>query len=408
MTKPRRRATSRAMLDLLGQPRVLDFTTVVLGPYASQILGDLGADVIKIEPLAGDIFRAAGPGHSAEMGAGYLNLNRNKRSLAIDMRVPEARAAIDRLVEGADLVIHNMRPASAERLGIGFERLKTINPRIAYVFAAGFGSEGRDADEPAYDDVIQARSGLAAINANAEGEPRFLKTIAADKVAGLHLAIAALGALAKRDRTGEAICVEAPMFESVVSFLFTEQLAGRTFEPPLGSTGYHRLMSPNRRPHATKDGFLAVMPYSTQHWQRFFELAGKPEMASDARVTDAATRSRNVDALYAMIGEAMPARTTAEWLAALGERDIPCAPVQSLDEVLEDPHLADVGMFPALTHPSEGAVHSVRSPFRAEVAGSDAHAPRLGEHSREVLLEAGLSEAEVDALVAKGVVGQAG
>lgn len=198
------------------------------------------------------------------------------------------------------------------------------------------------------------------------------------------------------------------MFEAVVSFLFTEQLAGRTFDPPLGSTGYHRLMSPNRRPHATKDGFLAVMPYSALHWQRFFELAGRPEMAGDPRVTDAATRSRNVDALYAMIGEAMPTRTTTEWLAALGERDIPCAPVQSLDEVLEDPHLTDVGMFPALNHPSEGPVRAVRSPFRAEQVGNDAQAPRLGQHSREVLLEAGLSEADVGALVANGVVREAG
>ena len=396
------------MLDLLDRPRVLDFTSVVLGPYATQILGDLGADVIKIEPLAGDIFRAAGPGHSAEMGAGHLNLNRNKRSLAIDLRDPGARGAIDRLVAGADLVIHNMRPASAERLGIGFERLKTINPRIAYAFAAGFGSEGRDADEPAYDDVIQARSGLAAINADAGGEPRFLKTIAADKVAGLHLAIAALGALAKRDRTGEAVCVEAPMFESVVSFLFTEQLAGRTFDPPLGGAGYHRLMSPNRRPHRTKDGFIAIMPYSTRHWQRFFQLAGRPEMADDPRVTDAATRSRNVDALYAMIGEACPARTTAEWLEALAERDIPCAAVQSLDEVLEDPHLSSVAMFPSLEHPSEGAIRGVRSPFRTGEASTDALAPRLGEHSREVLREAGLSETEVDALVTNGVVGEPG
>ncbi len=393
------------MLSLLTGVRVLDFTTVVLGPYAGQMLGDLGADVIKIEPLAGDVFRAVRPGHHAEMGAGYLNLNRNKRSLAIDMRRPEGRTVIDRLVASADVVIHNMRAASADRLGIGFERLKGINPRIAYCFTAGFGVGGRDEDLPAYDDTIQARSGVAAINALATGEPRYLSTIVADKVGGLHLTVGALAALAARDRTGEATCVEAPMFESMVSFLMAEQLAGRTFVPPLGKTGYDRLLSPYRKPHRTADGFIGILPYNTQQWTRFLTLIGRDDLAADPRVTDPVERSRNIDMLYATIEAALPARTSNEWLALLGERDIPCAPVNSLEDVLDDPHLADVGMFVEMDHPTEGRVVNVRSPFRSGEVADDIPAPQLGGDTRTLLTELGYGAEDIEVLVSTGVVG---
>jgi len=393
------------VLSLLTGIRVIDFTTVVLGPYAGQMLGDLGADVIKVEPLAGDVFRAVRPGHHAEMGAGYLNLNRNKRSLAIDMRRPEGRTVIDRLVMSADVVIHNMRAASADRLGIGFERLKGINPRIAYCFTAGFGVGGRDEDLPAYDDTIQARSGVAALNALATGEPRYLSTIVADKVGGLHLTVGALAALAARDRAGEATCVEAPMFESMVSFLMAEQLAGRTFVPPLGRTGYDRLLSPYRKPHRTADGFIGILPYNTQQWTRFLTLIGRDDLATDPRVTDPVERSRNIDMLYSIIEEALPARTSNEWLALLGERDIPCAPVNSLEEVLDDPHLADVGMFVEMDHPTEGRVVNVRSPFRSGESTGDIPAPQLGGDTRALLTELGYGTEEIEALVSSSVVG---
>lgn len=392
------------MLSLLKGVRVIDFTTVVLGPYAGQMLGDLGADVIKVEPLAGDVFRAVRPGHHAEMGAGYLNLNRNKRSIAIDMRSTDGRAVIDRLVASADVVIHNMRAASAERLGIGFARLKDVNPRIAYCFTAGFGVGGRDEDLPAYDDTIQARSGVAALNALPTGEPRYLSTIVADKVGGLHLTVGALAALAARDRTGEATCVEAPMFESMVSFLLAEQLAGRTFVPPLGRTGYDRLLSPYRKPHRTADGFIGLLPYNTQQWTRFLSLIGRDDLAADPRVTDPVQRSSNIDMLYATIEAALPARTSSEWLALLGERDIPCAPVNSLEAVLDDPHLADVGMFAQVEHPTEGTLLAVRSPFRSGEPTGDTPAPMLGADTRSLLVELGYAAGEIDALLSAGVV----
>ena len=392
------------MLDLLKGIRILDFTTVVLGPYATQILGDLGAEVIKVEPLTGDGFRAIRPGHHPQMGAGYLNLNRNKRSLAIDVRSEEGLAVVDRLVANSDVVVHNMRAASAERLGIGFERLKAINPKIACCFTAGFGVEGRDRDEPAYDDIIQARSGLAWLNANAAGEPRFVSTIIADKVGGLHLAIAALAAITKQARSGEPVEVEAPMFESLVSFMMIEQLAGRTFEPPLGSTGYERLLSPYRKPYRTKDGFVALLPYNTRQWVRFMQIIGRNDMVDEPMLTDPVERSRNIDTLYEMMESAVGQRTTAEWLAVLRENDIPCSPVNSLEDVMADQHLGDVDLFEQVDHPSEGSTVAVRSPFRSGIASSDRPAPRLGADARSVLAECGLSEERIGELIAAGII----
>jgi crotonobetainyl-CoA:carnitine CoA-transferase CaiB-like acyl-CoA transferase len=396
-----------AMLDLIRGVRVLDLTTVVLGPYATQILGDLGAEVTKVEPIGGgDVFRAVRPGHGSDMGAGFLNLNRNKRSLAIDLRSAEGRKVIDRLIEAADILVHNMRLSSAERLGLGWDRVHALNPRLVYCFTAGFGEGGRDADAPAYDDIIQARSGIAQLNAGADGEPRFLRTIIADKVGGLHLAIAALAGLAARQRTGIGTRIEAPMFESLVSFLMVEQLAGRTFTPPLGGTGYDRLSSPYRKPHRTQDGYIGLIPYTTAHWTAFLSLIGRDDLSDDPRVTDPVLRSRSTDMLYALIAEAMPLRTTAAWLELLRERGIPCAPVNRLDDLFDDPHLADVGLFQPFDHPTEGPMLSVRSPFR--VAGSeaaeDAPPPRLGADSRAVLAAAGYDADAVERLIAAGTV----
>lgn len=392
------------MLQLLSGVRILDFTSMVLGPYATMILGDMGAQVIKVEPLGGDNFRAARPGRSADMGAGFINLNRNKRSLSIDLRAPESRAVVDKLVSRSDLVMHNMRPSSAERIGIGFERLKQINPRIAYCYTAGFGSGGISETEPAYDDTIQARSGLAALNANAEGEPRFMPTVIADKVGGLHLAIAALGALNAQREKGEAVCLEIPMFEAMVSFLLTEQLAGRSFLPPLGDMGYGRLLSPYRKPYRTEDGFIAVLPYTTAHWQRFLQITGREDMLEDPRVIDPVERSRNIDSLYELLEQTMSDRPTASWLEELGRNDIPCAPVRGLDTVLQDQHLQDVGMFETYEHPSEGPMISVRSPFLAGDRTTDSPAPKTGEQSGDILAEIGLEPREINDLVALGVI----
>lgn len=390
------------MLPLLSGIRILDFTTIVLGPYATRILGDLGADVIKVEPPQGDLFRTVRPGRSRGMGAGFLGFNRNKRSLALDLKHPAAREVLDRLVRGADVVVHNMRPKSAGPLGLDYARLAGLRAGLIYAFAAGYDQRGPNAASPAYDDVIQAASGVAALNANERGEPRYLPTILCDKVGGLHLAIAVAAAIARRERTGEGSCIEAPMFESVVSFLMSEQLGGATFEPPLGPTGYDRLSAPNRKPYRTQDGFLAILPYTTTHWTAFFELIGQPGLAHSPRVQDPVVRSQSADALYALIAEAAPSRTSEEWLTVLRARDIPCARVTAIGELLDDPHLRATGFFREYEHPTEGSLRDARSPFRlhddAEEA-DDRPAPRVGTQSREILRECGYDDAAIDRLV---------
>ena len=395
------------MLGLLKGIRVLDLTTVVLGPYATQILADFGADVVKVEPPGGDVFRSVRPGHSGELGAGFLNTNRNKRSIAIDLRNEGGRSVFEALARQADVVVHNMRPKSAKKLGVDFESLKAVNDRIIYCFASGFGQAGEKADEPAYDDTIQAASGLAYLNANAEGDPRFLPTIIADKVGGLHLAMAVLAALASADRGRKAICIEAPMFESLVSFLMLEQLGGRTFDPPLGGIGYDRLLSPHRKPFRTKDGFISIIPYTAQHWTRFLGLVGLEELAGDRRVLDPVERSRNVDMLYSIIAESTPGRTTNEWIGLLRKLDIPHARVNRLDELLDDPHLRQTGMFTKVEHPTEGSLVSVRSPFSLledEPADPDRIAPALGQHTSEILAEAGYDAQAIEDLIEAGAV----
>ena len=396
------------MFELLRGLRILDFTSVVLGPYATQLLADFGADVIKIEPLTGDVFRYVRPGRSETMGAGFINCNRNKRSLAIDLSSKEGQDIVLSLTKDADMVIHNMRPKSAKKLGIDYERLKAVRSDLVYCYAPGFGQNGSSAEEPAYDDTIQALSGLAFLNANANGEPRFLPTIIADKVGGLHLALSAVAGLVKRLQTGESVEIEAPMFESMVSFLLVEQLGGRSFDPPLGGTGYDRLQSPYRKPFRTADGFISVIPYTSAHWVRFFELVGRVDMCKDERVLNPSLRSRNIDFLYGLIDELTPTKTTEEWVRLLKERDVPCAHVNRVDDLFTNDHLVQSGLFEETSHPTEGQMITVRSPFRVlgKDTAPDRGAPGLGANGTTILSEAGYSDGEIRNLIKTGIVGE--
>ncbi len=394
------------MLELLKGIRILDLTSVVLGPYATQMLGDLGAEVIKIEPRGGDLFRYVRPGRSAEMGAGFLNCNRNKSSLAIDLKQKEGLEVLHKLVGSADIVVHNMRPASARELGISYEQLSEINPRLVYCCAPGFGQYGPYADAPAYDDIIQAASGLAYLNRNAEGEPRFVPTIACDKIGGLHLVVAALGGLVRRLQSGKGCSIEAPMFESMVSFLMVEQLSGQSFVPPLGPTGYERLQSPHRRPFRTADGYIAILPYNTKHWTAFFAIIGRSDLAQDALITDPVLRSQAVGDLYRIIAEATPSRTSQAWLTALQTADVPCGLVTQIEDLFDDPHLKQIGFFTEFDHPTEGRLRKTNTPFTAEgcETSPDRPAPRLGENSAEILRMAGIDDAACATLVANRVI----
>jgi crotonobetainyl-CoA:carnitine CoA-transferase CaiB-like acyl-CoA transferase len=389
----------------LADIKIVDLTTVVLGPLATQILGDLGADVIKIEAPEGDIMRYAGPARHRDMGHIFLNLNRNKRSLCIDLKRPEATQVLLTLVRQADVLMHNMRPQAMARLGFAYEKLRDINPRLVYCSAHGYGQDGPLADRPAFDDIIQGASGFVALEEATGGEARFVPTLVGDKTVGLTMVYAVMAALLQRERSGEGQAVEVPMLETMTAFLMAEHMGGLTFDPPLGSPGYSRMLAPDRRPHRTADGHICILPYTDRHWRDFFRVAGRPELADDPRLADAPTRSRYVAELYALIADCVRSNTTAYWLGKLKAADIPCGPVNPLAKLPEDEQLAAVDFFPICDHPSEGRIRTVRPPVRFGAADCalGRPAPRLGEHSREILREAGLGEAEIDDLVARQI-----
>ena len=386
------------MFDLLKGVRVIDLSTVVLGSYATQLLADMGADVIKVEPKEGDVFRAARPGRAGGDGAGFLNVNRNKRSIALDLAQAEDKAILDRLTASADVFVHNLRANSARKLAIDYGAVRQVKPDMVYCSARGYG-EGPYGDEPAYDDCIQAASGMAWLNANEKGEPRFVRTILCDKVAGLHLAFAVASGIAARERTGEGCHIETPMFEAMASFLLIEQLSGQSFVPPLPDRGYIRLNAAGRKPYATRDGHAAIMPYTAAHWRRFLRLIGREDLASADWISDNEARSARIEMLYEVIEQAAPERTTDDWLSLLRKADIPCAPVNRLEDLPAERHLAATGFFANTTHPAEGELMYARPPFASKTAAAlpDRPAPVL-DADRAGILE------ELEALERNGAV----
>lgn len=392
------------MLTLLNNLRILEISTVVMGPLAGQILADLGAEVIKVEPLEGDAARNAHPQAAAGMGALYVNNNRNKKTIALDLRNPESRPIIERLIARSDVLLHNLRPESAERLGIGFNATAQINPKIVYCSAIGFGQAGRYRNRPAYDDIIQAVSGLAGIAA--EEEPRFVPTILADKVCALHAVYGILAALLARSNGREgAIEVQVPMFEAMVSFLLNEHLAGATFSPD-GKVGYPRILSAHRRPHRTSDGWIAVLPYTGEQWRRFLIEIGRPEICNESWFIDPPTRQSRIDELYAIASSALGGRTTAQWMETLSSLDVPCSEVNRMEDLLDDPHLADVDFFSTSPEYPPEIVRSLPQPVRVQGAETQPnHAPpTLGANTREILQSLAFSNEEIHQMTKTGVV----
>ncbi len=384
--------------------RILDLTSVVAGPLATQTLGDMGADVIKIEAPEGDAPRHTGPARSPGMAALFMCLNRSKRSLVLDLKQRSAQAALWRLVDGADVFVHSMRPQKIEKHGFGHAAVCARNPRIVYAAIHGYREGGPYSRQPAYDDVIQGQSGFASLMSAIAGEPRYAPTIIADKTTALSLVGALTAALYAREKTGRGQFVEVPMFESMVSFILAEHLFGHAFEPPEGSLGYTRVLGAWRRPYKTKDGYLCMMAYTEPQWRKFWKMVGKPEIGDDPRFCNIAARSHNVVALYDLAGTFLLDKTTDEWLRLLREQDIPSARVSSLDEVMTDPQLAASGFFKQATHPTEGRILYTDLPVRFSDSGTSSGRlqPRLGEHSLDVLREAGLSETEIEGLLASG------
>jgi crotonobetainyl-CoA:carnitine CoA-transferase CaiB-like acyl-CoA transferase len=385
------------MLPLQGL-RILDLSTVVLGPYASQILAEYGADVIKIETPEGDSTRHTGPSTEEGMGAIFLGVNRGKRSVVLDLKTEAGRDAMLRLVDTADALMHSIRPQKLAAIGLDPATLRQRCPKLVFVGLHGFAEAGPYGGQPAYDDIIQGMSGCAALMHAQVGQPLYFPTIAADKTTGLVAAHAILAALLKRERTGEGCTVEVPMFESMVAFNLVEHFYGQHFDPPLAPPGYPRLLNPYRRPYRTLDGHVCAMPYTDAHWQRFFKEAGEPALAADPRFANIAQRTRHIEALYAATERILATRTTADWLAAFARLEIPAATMASLEDLPNDPHLRATGFFETVDDPAMGRVRFPGSPVRFDGQKLPLRMPpRLGEHTREVLRELGASPNEAGA-----------
>lgn len=382
--------------------RVVDLTSVLMGPYATQIFADLGADVIKVEGPDGDTTRALPPGPSPDRGAMFMHVNRGKRCVRLDLKKPAARAALLKLCEGADVFIHSMRAKAIARLGLDYEAVRAVNPRIIYANLYGFSRSGPYADYPAYDDIVQAASGIVDLQARLSGgTPTYLATVVADKVAGLTATYAVMAALFHRERSGEGQEIEVPMFETLTAFTMTEHLGGSLFDPPLGPTGYARALAAERRPYATKDGYIATMIYTDRHWQAFFAAIGNPEWSRDPMFASLRSRTENIGTVLGLLAKELASRTTAEWMDLFQKAELPAMPIMSLEDLLHDPHLDAVGFW----HERDTPDGRLRMPFGLPGFSATPGAPgdagaAPGAHTAQVLREAGLDDDAIAAATA--------
>jgi crotonobetainyl-CoA:carnitine CoA-transferase CaiB-like acyl-CoA transferase len=386
--------------------KVLDMTTVLMGPYATQMLGDYGADVIKVESLEGDVTRLIGPSRHPGMGPVFLNTNRSKRSICLDLKKPAGREAVLRLIKSADVLVYNVRPQAMARLNLGYDIVAEINPRLIYAGVFGFGQDGPYAAKPAYDDLIQGATGLPALMAQTgDGTPRYVPNALVDRIVGLTAVGAICASLVDRERTGRGQRVDIPMFETMAAFVMGDHMGGLTYEPPLDKGGYARHLSRDRRPYKTSDGYLSVIVYNDKQWESFFKATGRDDLRSDPRFATFAARAVNIDLVYGELARIFETRSTAEWIELLSKADIPVMPMHDLQGILNDEHLVATGFFPVVQHPTEGPIRNMKvsanwSETKAEPVRL---APRLNEHGAEVLLEAGFSREHIETMIRDGV-----
>ena len=383
--------------------KVIDLTDVVMGPLAMRMLGDFGADVVYVEPPGGGVIRHYDPMKSEAMSAFSMGLNRNKRSIVLDLKSEAGHKAMLDLVATADVFATSMRRGALERLGLSSAELRALKPDLIYCVANGYGSEGPYADKPAFDDVIQSVSGLASMFERTAGQPMLIPSIMADKICGLHIAAAISASLVRKATTGLGDHIEVPMAETMAAFNMVEHLGGRTFEPKHGDFSYARVMTPNRKPRRTADGWMVILPYSDANWRSFFSHAGRPELADDERFATGRNRIANSDEIYGLLDELVGGRTTQEWIDICDAESIPCAPVLDLERIDDDEHFAAVGLLQVDDHPTEGPFRYARDPIVME---SNTRAlrhfpPRLGADTADVLAEIGYTSEQISAIAGK-------
>ncbi len=386
--------------------KVIDMTTVLMGPYATQMLGDYGADVIKVESLDGDVTRLIGPTRHPGMGPVFLNTNRNKRSICLDLKKPAGRDVVLRLVETSDVLIYNVRPQAMARLDLGYDVVSARNPRLIYAGVFGFGQDGPYAAKPAYDDLIQGATGLPALMAQtSDGIPRYVPNALVDRIVGLTAVGAVCASLVHRERTGRGQRVDIPMFETMAGFVMGDHMGGLTYEPPLDKGGYARHLSRDRRPYKTSDGYLSVIVYNDKQWEAFFKATGRDDLRGDPRFATFAGRAVNIDTVYGELARIFETRTTAEWQELLTKADIPVMPMHDLETMLADPHLVATDYFPVVEHPTEGPIRSMKVSAKWSETSAETKrlAPRLKQHGEEILREAGFSADEIARMVRDGV-----
>ena len=385
--------------------KVVDLTTIVVGPICTRTLADYGADVIKVEAPGGDLLRTMAEGsRNPGMSGKFINFNRNKRSIGLDIKKPEGLEAMRRLIDKADVFVSNVRPDALARAGLDYATLSKTNPRLIVCSILAFGRGGRYYGRPAYDPVIQSLSGVAGTIARATGEPRFVPMVMTDHTSGLIAAQAIGFALYRREKTGRGEAIDVPMLENMASFVSSEHMGAMTFDPPVGPSGDGRLLSPNYKPVPTKDGYVTVRPNTNVQAFAFFDAIGKPELKTDPRFNSAAARTKNAAAYFEIQTTSLGHKTTDEWVELFDKLDVPAARYNTIDELLTDPHLTDVGFFKEEQHPSEGKIKRTRlaNTFSGGARSNETSAPLLGQHTREILKEAGFSPAEIDVMVAGG------
>ena len=387
--------------------KILDLTSVVMGPFATQILAQLGAEVIKVETPEGDNMRHVGPMNHAGMGHIFLHANAGKRSIVLNLKHPDGREAVLKMAESCDVFISNVRPQALARLGLDYEAVRQRNPRIIHVSCCGFDQDGPDAARPAYDDLIQGATGIPWLMGQyGSPEPAYVPTTLADRVTGLHAVYAVTAALYARSQSGVGQAVVVPMFEAMAQFILGDHMAGLTFEPPVGKPGYARLLTPHRKPYFTSDGMLCVLIYNDKHWKSFFNAIGEAEgLARDPRFSTHSARAANIDEVYAEVARLMRTRTTAQWRALLDAADVPNMPMNSPEDLLVNPQLRATRFVSDTVHPTEGPMHTLAHPTKWSAtppARGFSPAPRLGAHTRQLLEEAGYTPERINTMLEQG------